>query len=62
MPTITIRFSRINHYCVVKAYVSGVVIYHREAPEYAVDRVAWLEDAKNAAFVWLWSEFPSVCA
>lgn len=57
MPTITIRFSRLNHYCVVIAHVGGREIYRREAPVHLLDRREALEDAKNAAFVWLWCNF-----
>lgn len=60
MPTISIRFSRIAGYCIVTSYVGGIKIYHREAPTHLVDRLEWLSDAKTAAFVWLWDNFPSV--
>lgn len=60
MPTITIRFSRLNHYCVVIARVGGREIYRREAPVHLLDRREALDDAKNAAFVWMWCNFSSM--
>lgn len=61
LPTITIRFSCIHHYCVVNAYVCGKCIYHREAPKTEMqDRLAWLQAAKTAAFAWVRADLVSV--